>query len=245
MILANGLEYPAFPEWREPSATIVTRIRNKQPSRIALSANVERSPWRELHALTVLAVDRNTNGGPLALENVRKEEAFDLWVGGLVAAGNGKLVDAIESVFHVPAAMLTEPSQRTYEAGVVYAELMERRLSKAVTIYHNETGENLDRPEMKNRRQTIRAGAAAQFWTDVEQEVPRLLEAAIRPPEAGAERDWKQTAWGRSAWHAAVAAYDHACAHESARQIRAYALGLESFFSQKRELKEVGSEVEA
>src|SRR5258706_2865352 len=41
IILANGLEYPAYPEWREPTATIVTTrsIKNQQPTRKTLSAD--------------------------------------------------------------------------------------------------------------------------------------------------------------------------------------------------------------
>ena len=70
MILANALEYPAYPEWREPSSTIVTRMSNKQPSRAALAASIDKATWRELHALTVISVDKTSNGGPLALQNI-------------------------------------------------------------------------------------------------------------------------------------------------------------------------------
>ena len=71
LILANGLEYAPFPEWREPTSTVVTRQIKKQPTRVILPASVEKAAWRELHALTVIAVDKNSNGGPAALQNVR------------------------------------------------------------------------------------------------------------------------------------------------------------------------------
>jgi CRISPR system Cascade subunit CasA len=43
LILANGLEYGAYPEWREPSATIVTRPVKGQPIRVVLPASVEKA----------------------------------------------------------------------------------------------------------------------------------------------------------------------------------------------------------
>jgi CRISPR system Cascade subunit CasA len=226
MILANGLEYPTFPEWREASATVVTRSVKKQPHRLALPASVDKDTWRELHALTVIAVGKNTNGGPLALQNLTNDADFDLWVGGLVAAGNGKLVDSTESVFHIPAAMLTKTSQMVYEEGVRLANTTEFRLRQAVSVYHKKLGDSLDRPEMKSRRQLIQSNAAAQFWTDIESAVPRLLEVAATPEGLGLNREWHKTAWGQSVWRAVRVAYERACPHETPRQIQAYALGL-------------------
>jgi CRISPR system Cascade subunit CasA len=246
MILANGLEYPPYPEWREASATIVivTRSVKKEPARVALQASVDKDTWRELHALTVIAVDKNTNGGPLALRNLRNDEDLDLWVGGLVAAGNGKLVDSSESVFHIPAAMLKETSQMVYEAGVRLAETIAFRVKRAVSVYHKELGDKLDRPEMRNRRKQIQSSAAAQFWTDIESAVPRLLEVAAAPESLGPNREWHKTTWGQSVWRAARAAYERACPRETPRQIRAYALGLNALFAPRTESAEVGTEKE-
>jgi CRISPR system Cascade subunit CasA len=245
MTLANGLEYPPYPEWREASATIVTRSVKKQPTRVALPASVDKNTWRELHALTVISVDKNTNGGPVALRNLTNEEDFDLWVGGLVAAGNGKLVDSTESVFHIPAAMLKQTNQMVYEEGVRLAKTTEFRVMRAVSVYHKELGDNLDRPETKSRRQQIRSSAAAQFWTDIESAVPRLLEVAATPESLGLNREWHKTVWGQSVWRAARAAYERACPHETPRQIRAYALGLKALFAAPAEQAEVETKKEA
>jgi CRISPR system Cascade subunit CasA len=134
LILANGLEYAPFEDgWREPSATIVTRNVKGQPTRSALKASLEKAAWRELHALTVKAVGQNP-GGPAALQNVCDKEAFDLWVGGLVA-NKAKPVDTTESVLHIPAAMLYEPSQIVYETGVREAETTAFRVMRAVSVY--------------------------------------------------------------------------------------------------------------
>ena len=238
MVLANGLEYPSYPEWREPAATIVTRNIKKQPTRKTLPADVDKSTWRELHALAVVGVGKNTNGGPAVLKNVAEEATFDLWVGGLVAEGNNKIVDTIESVFHVPAAMLWEASQRVYEAGVRWAESSASRLCRAVVIYHCELGDNLDRAELRNRRQHIQSKATAQFWTDVEQAVPQLLDIAGNPEQLGAKNAWHKTHWGKTGWSAMRAAYEHACPHDTPRQMRAYALGLNTLHDKPKNGKE-------
>ncbi len=231
LILANGLKYASYDHgWREPSATIVTRTIKGSPKRIVLSASIEKAAWRELHALTVKAVSQNTNGGPVALQNVSAGEAFDLWVGALVA-DKAKPVDTTESVFHIPAAMLTEMSQTIYEAGVRLAETTEFRVKRAVSIYHKEVGDNLDRAEMKNRRRVIQSNAATQFWTDIESAVPRLLEVADAPRSLGLNAEWQNTEWGKSVWRAARSAYERACPHETPRQMRAYVLGLKKLLA--------------
>ncbi len=229
LILANGLEYASYPEWREPTSTVVTRVMNNQPTRVILPASVEKAVWRELHALVVSAVDNNSNGGPAALENVSDGTAFDLWVGGL-AANKAKLVDTTESVFHVPAAMLHDTSQRVYEQGVRLAESSAFRLGRAVCTYHRELGENLDRAELRDRRQQLQNKATAQFWTDIEQAVPHLLELAVDPGPLGVNNEWHKTEWGKTVRTAMLAAYEHACPHDTPRQMRAYALGLNTLY---------------
>lgn len=231
LILANGLKYASYGDgWREPSATIIVRTRKKQPTRVVVPASIEKAAWRELHALTVKCVGQKP-GGAAALQNISDDqEAFDIWVGGLVA-NKAKLVDTTESVFHIPAAMLREPSQRVYEEGVRHAETAEYQLRRAVSVYHKELGDKLDRPEMNNRRRQIQRDAAARFWTDIEQAVGRLMEAAAEPGSLGLKGEWRDTAWGQSVRRTARAAYERACPHQTARQIRAYALGLRTLFA--------------
>jgi hypothetical protein len=222
----------------------VIRTIKGEPARVVLPASIDKAAWRELHALTVKTVSQDTNGGPAALQNISDEQAFDLWVGGLVAS-KAKLVDTTEAVFHVPKAMLTDRSQRIYESGVRLAEVTEFRVGRAVSVYHKELGDNLDRPETKSRRQQIRSNAATQFWTDIENSAPRLLEAAATPESFGLEAGWHRTAWGESVWRAACTAYERACPHETPRQIHAYALGLTTLFSAPVEEPKNESEKEA
>jgi CRISPR system Cascade subunit CasA len=227
LTLANGLEYAPYPEWREPTSTVVTRQIKNQPTRVILAASVEKAAWRELHALTVIAVDKNSNGGPAALQNVIDGTAFDLWVGGL-AANKAKLVDTTESVFHIPVQMLDaeREGQRVYEAGARWADNSAFRLGRAVCTYHRELGDNLDRAEFRDRRQQIQNKATAQFWTDIEQSVTQLLNVAVNPEQLGMKNEWHKTDWGKAVQGAMRAAYEAACPHDTPRQMRAYALGL-------------------
>jgi CRISPR system Cascade subunit CasA len=231
MIVANGLDYPSYADGcREPAATVVVRQVKGQPKRMVLRASAEKGIWRELYALAVKAVGQNP-GGPAALLNISEEEgAFDLWVGGIVA-NKAKLVDTTESVFHVPKEMLGDASQTVYEKGVRHAEAVGSRLMRAVSVFHQELGDKLDRPEMKARRRQIQAYATAQFWTDIEQSLPSLLEVAAAPGELGLRNEWYKTAWGRAVWTGACTAYERACPQATPRQIRAYALGLDALLN--------------
>lgn len=225
MVLANGFRFPAYPEWREPTATVVVRKRSGQPQRVLLRASLDRAPWRELHSLTVKAISQESNGGPLTLrENVSADHPFDLWVGGLVA-DQAKPLDTVESLFHIPATMLTDPAQRTYEAGVKHAESIEFRLRRAISGYHRELGNNLDSVEMRDRRRQIQDKATLHFWTDVECHVDGLLAVVADPAVLGLDCAWYKTVWGQAVWRAVLDAYDFACPRETARQIRAHALG--------------------
>ena len=244
LILANGIEYGSYAGggWREPSATIVTRNVRGQHMRVVLPASLSKAAWRELHSLAVKSVGQNP-GGPAAMENIFDEEPFDLWVGGLVAK-QAKPVDTVESVFRrIPAAMLTETSHMVYELGVRLAKDAEFQLVRAVSVYHKALGDNLDRPEMRNRRSQIQSIATAHFWTDIENVVPHLLEVAVE--SLGLKFDWRKTAWGRSVHRTARVAYERACPHKTPRQIRAYALGLKTLFTATAKHPEVETEQEA
>jgi CRISPR system Cascade subunit CasA len=245
LILANGLEYASYNEgWREPSSTVVVRTLKGQPTRLVLPTSVDKAAWRELHALTVKSVGQNP-GGPAALQNISQdEEAFDLWVGGLVAK-QAKLVDTSESVFHVPTSMLNTSGQIVYEAGIQLANRAELRLRRALSTYHKALGDDLDRPETKNRRQQIQSIATSRFWTDAELAVPLLLAVTSAPESLGLNDGWRNTAWAKSVWNAARTAYESACPHQNARHIEAYALGLKTLFSSRPSSFEGESEKEA
>ena len=120
---------------------------------------------------------------------------------------------------------------------------------RAISDYHKELGDDLDRAEMKVRRRQIRSYVAAQFWTDLENAVSRLLEVAAALETLGPKSEWHKTAWGQAVWRAARVSYERACPHETPRQLRAYALGMKILFTAPAEPggveKETEEEVEA
>lgn len=246
VLLANGLKYPPYDEWREPTCTIVVRQRKNPPERAVLGASLDRAPWRELHALAVRRVSRDTNGGPLALQNVSATDPFDLWVGGL-AADKAKLVDTIEAVFHVPANMLTDTGQRLYEEGVRHAEEHAYRLGRAALAYRKELGDDLTRREARDQATRVKSKAAAHYWTEIERDVQRLLDVVADPASLAGENGWPQTIWGRTARKAAMRAFDVACPHDTPRRMRAFAVARQTLFrsTQADTSKDKPQEVEA
>jgi CRISPR system Cascade subunit CasA len=244
LLLANALSYPSFEDgWREPWATVVRTVVKNKEARKVLRASLDRGIWRELPALTV----RGTAlGGPAALGNLDATEgAFDLWVGGLVS-DKAKPLGTVESVFHLPSAMLEATSQRVYEAGVQYAEFSEGRVRRAVSAYRRELADNLDRGDVRDRRDRIQSRAVGHYWTDVEQHVPELLNVAENPERLGTDRNWSGTEWGRAVWRAASTSYERACPHETVRQIRAFALGRKVLLgTNSKEVEHSGEEVAA
>jgi CRISPR system Cascade subunit CasA len=245
LVLGNGLPYESFDAggWREPTSTVVASTVKGESKRVLLRGSVERALWRELHALTVRAVGERP-GGPAALQHLAGDQPFDLWVGSLVA-DQAKPVDTIESVFHVPGAMLDPDAQSGYEEGVRYSKRAEHRLHRAISTYRMamESAEKdldgisrglgkLRRPEQQRFRQ-LSANARQQFWTEVELAVPRLLEVAENPEKLGLPPAWHKTEWGKAVDSAMRAAFELACPHDTPRQMRAYALGLQALFGKR------------
>jgi hypothetical protein len=211
---------------RDPATSIVV---TKKGDRVVVPGQSDKAIWRELHSLLVRRVTQAGVGGPLALESLGPNGSFDIWTGAL-AGDQAKVVDAIESVFCIPAAMLFEPSQQTYAAGVKYAEDTEFCLRRAVATYHKERGDNLDRAEMRKRRDAIQAKAAFQFWTEVECAVPALWAVIRDPAVLGTGNRWQATAWGRTVRDTVLLAYETACPHETGRQFQAFVKGLAILF---------------
>jgi CRISPR system Cascade subunit CasA len=229
LLLANGMDYPSWPEAREVSATIIVRTVKGQPDRFTLGASLDKAPWRELHALTVKSAFMKDAGGPLALNNLAGDQPFDLWVGALVA-DKAKVLDTVEGVYHVPATMLASTGQQRYADGVQFAEQTAWALKRAVTRYHAEIGDKLDRPDARNRRDALQNKATFQFWTQVERELPLLLAAVQSADPLPDATAWRRSRWGRIVSQAARLAYETACPHETGRQLQAFVKGLAVLF---------------
>lgn len=209
LILANGLDYPVFPAFREPTATVVKR----KDSLALLPASTSRSLWRQLSAISVLGrAGSHAAGGPLALNHVSGSADTTVWVGALIT-DKAKIEDVIESTYSLPSGMFTELGRAAYERGVSHAEEWEAVLIQAVKTY----GVSLKLGAPADDR------ARRQFWTRIEQNLASLF-ALARDTDLAA--DFPKTDWGRAVGAAALAAYEHSCPRHTPRQIEAYALGL-------------------
>ncbi|MFA4945605.1 MAG: type I-E CRISPR-associated protein Cse1/CasA [Lentisphaeria bacterium] len=231
MMLGNGLDYEGFPAWREATAT----VQKGKEGRRLFSATPSKGLWRELAAVSVLEhAGREPLGGPLALANCQGQDC-DVWIGALMA-DKAKLEDAVESVFHLPAAMFNTHGQTLYQNGVKEAEGGATKLDNAIWAYHNELKDKLDGDQRK-RGKKVKQKAATHYWTAVEQRLPDLL-AVVEKPELlvanhESKENWRQTAWGKAIFAAARAAYVLACPHETPRQLKAYAFGLKALLQER------------
>lgn len=213
MILANGLDYPLAPIFREPAATLVQRDEETG----VLGVSLGRSIWRQLYSITVKRrSNKDSISGPLALRNLGETQGCTLWIGAL-ATDKAKIEDVVEAAYDIPAGMFRDAGRKLYEEGVALAGLWQEAVSKSVKAY---AGTMKLEPVPYDR-------ARHYFWTVIEQHVPLLLTLADKPEEAG---DLKVSEWGKRAKEVAHAAFEFACPHQTPRQIHAYAIGLQQLF---------------
>jgi CRISPR system Cascade subunit CasA len=209
LTLADGIRYPKFPEYREPSATVRIIKRGGIETQAYLPVNLAKHPWRELGAILSLAgVDQK--GGPLVISRLRllNIAAFDVWTGGL-AADKSKLLDMAEWAFSLPSDLLDSLALTAYQKGVLLAEAGSTALRSAIKKYADFV--NSDMIWMQNAQQ--------RYWSNLD----RRCETLANCVATGAERMKEE-------WHPVVhaamrTAYSQTCPHETPRQIEAYAQG--------------------
>ena len=209
IILANGLDYPIFPAFRETTATIIKR----KEELAVLPASTSRSLWRQLAAVSVRrrsATDASC--GPLALIHASTSGASTLWVGALVT-DKAKIEDVVESTYSLPPGMFSEFGRVAYEKGVTHAEEREGILIQAVKAYANSL--KVAVPAYDRARQ--------YFWTRVEQHLSNLLDLARNTDLAA---DLPNCGWGKAVQTAVTYAFEQSCPRQTPRQIEAFALGL-------------------
>ncbi len=212
IILANGLDYPIFPAFREATATVVKR----KDELALLPASTNRSLWRQLAAVSVRRrANSDLSGGPLALNHVTTSADATLWVGAFVT-DKAKIEDVVESTYSLPAGMFSEFGRAAYEQGVAYAEEREGVLIQSIKAYASIL--KVVSPACDRARQ--------HFWTSVEQHLSALFDLARNTDLVA---DLPNCPWGKAVQAAAFAAYEQSCPRQSPRQIQAYALGLRRF----------------
>ena len=81
IVLANGLDYPLYPIFRESAATVFSR-EDEEPKIMGVS--LARSLWRQLSSITVKGRHaKDVLKGPLALGNLGDDRGATLWIGAL------------------------------------------------------------------------------------------------------------------------------------------------------------------
>jgi CRISPR system Cascade subunit CasA len=211
IILANGLDYPIYPAFRETTATIIKRKDKEELAVLPSSTN--RSLWRQLAAVSIRRRSAaDVTCGPLALAHASSSGNTVLWVGALVT-DKAKIEDVIESSYSLPPGMFTEFGRAAYEKGVAHAEEREGFLIQAVKTYASSL--KVAAPAYDRARQS--------FWTRVEQHLSNLFDLARNIDLVA---DLPNCAWGQAVQNAAKDAYNQSCPRQTPRQIEAYALGL-------------------
>ncbi len=221
LILANGIDYPLLPIFREPAATVI--LRDEEPAVIGVSLG--RSIWRQLSSIAMKRIAQsNPQSGPRALVNVPPDRRTTLWIGAL-ATDKAKIEDVVEAAYELPANLFENEGRSCYESGVAHADAWSEALSKSVKAC-----------AAKMKLEPVPYERARHFfWTAVEQHVPLLIQAAANPATLG---DWKDTPWGKHVRQAALDAYAHACPAQTPRQMEAFAIGHGFLFLPKPETEE-------
>lgn len=212
----EGLEYPAFEEARESTATLRLYEKDGVLERSLLRCQVDRSAWRDLHAVLVVKhAKANEVSAPLNLQVRcrRKGPTFQLWTGGLIA-DKAKIIDAVESSFTIPTDLLGEDARSLYQAGVSYADTQAYKLKLAVTEYSKAL--KSDTPPV--------ARAVNRYWHAMDRDSGLLLQLGCQPMPLGYAE--KGNAWGDLVRQAARKVYEDTCPRQTPRQIRAFAAGL-------------------
>lgn len=234
MVLGNGLTFPSFTNLQNPfpaefSATVIVRKGKNKEEQTLLGIQSGRAIWRQLHALTVKR--HNGIGGCIALTHCDDSDASlgtDIVVDGFVR-NQAKVVDTVESVFHVPGIMLRDMGHTTYEKEVKRAEEMERALGSAVetwrAVVDGGWGSRLKIAGLKKHELCTKLCALAfrNYWTAVEYGLPLLLQAiaSLGTPDFPP----KQLAWSKLLQQSAMQAYVLACSQGNERQMRGFVAG--------------------
>ena len=240
MFLGNGFKYPRFPEFfPEQTATVVVKTKGKQEGQSLLSAEPTKALWRMLAAMIVKR-RVGAPGGPISLNALQEVETCDLIVTALLRK-KASIIDAVESVFHIPATLTTTAGAAIYEQEVESAEHWARRLGRAIEDYRRELdggwegrlkGAGIKKKDLQKKLHEV---ATTHYWTSVEQKLALLMKhiEAIGTDDAIPTRD----AWRKMLKVMTCDAYRLVCHQSTTRQIKAFAKGWERLIIKKSESK--------
>lgn len=224
VILANAFKYATYPEFREATVTtlLFTDKKKKEQIQTLLRTSTDKAIWRELHSILVHHRQcTNQMSGALALANLNDQHDFDLWTGALIT-DQAKVLDTIESVFHIPASMLNDFGRIIYENGVNYASQWAAALETSIKSYAKTL--KIEEPSVFIKK------AHSSFWASAENMVPLLFQLTIDPSPLGLLNDFSSSDWGKAMWKNAQNAYRTTCPSYTPRQIEAFSIGQKSLY---------------
>jgi len=228
--LDQGFKYPEFDEIT-PESSVTTTVwmnKGKENPRL-LRANTNRGIWRDLHALTVLKKSETSfSEAPLIIQSHYNQfngsSNMPIWCGELIKAKDAKILDAVESTFHLPLSLFKETGRNLYDKGVQHADYRSKSLADAVRAYGKSM--YIDKPDTSL--------ALRHYWHSLDQQAEKLLEviqnqALLDKGNFGSSSD----PWSKAVYFATVNAYEATCPRNTPRQIQAYATGLNKLFPKK------------
>jgi CRISPR system Cascade subunit CasA len=238
MLMGEGFKYPVAPAFQpEPTATQILKTINNKQERVLLNIKAK-SPFRELHSMTVR---RNSgNGGPLTLNSIPENVAFDLLIAALNRVpGQATELDSVESVYHIPATMNCNHGRDVYEKEIQLAESTSFRLTRGMEQYRKTLDPVWEETTKKNRnlRQSLNNKAFALFWTRVEGELPSLFRYVESLGKDVQTVDELQSAWRKTVGRIARESYETLCGNANSRQLKAFVAGLSVLFPEIQKKK--------
>ncbi|MGO8716594.1 MAG: type I-E CRISPR-associated protein Cse1/CasA [Smithella sp.] len=220
---------------REPTTSI--KLNHNRTERILITAEAGKAIWRELFGLLIKKDEENI-GGPLSLQNPLPDGCIDIHVCAMIRS-KAEIRNLVESVYNVTSKMLTEKGRSIYEVEVEEAEWMSRKLGYAVEAYRRNVDNFWDqRVEMakkdrKKLKAMLHAKVASSYWTAIEKQ-RHLLISYVDVFDDDSKYEAAQKAWRNAIHQAARDAFISACGQETPRQIRAFALGWNKLFMEKK-----------
>lgn len=207
----------------------------------------ERSLWRQLHAITA---QRHANGpgGCLALARLHDNGIMDIdIVAGGLARDQANIVDETESVFHVPAALISAEGRDFYADELQRAEDMEQRAlafamerRRAVLDGGWATRLKLAGGKRGEECAKLRAHAVRDYWTAVERNLP-LLSAALDAVGTNALAARREE-WRKMLRSSALNAYATVCRGDGKRELWAFVTGQKALFAMSNKILELRKE---
>ena len=246
MYCSNGFKYPTFRDGfaAEPSGSVrIVKKKDKKgivtQERKVVGMNPSWASWRELSALLI---KRHADGigGPLAMETVPYDTAFDFQVCAMIR-DQASMDIAVESIFNIsPTFQANLPN---YRNEVKHAEGLSHKLRRAIEIYRtnidNDWMPRIKRTQAKDQialKERLAQSSSMSYWTTVEKNLLFLM-AHIEAIGTDAAISTGKV-WRKMLRIAACEAYRLACGQETPRQMRAFAKGWQELTKKREQNKQ-------